>query len=79
MHIISMIAKIFFLLLIHVHVKCQRPSPCPDVFEYEERDLASGRWRGVITLISDEELAGITVSIGLDNPGESMGVCIIFY
>lgn len=57
-------------------VLCQKPSPCPEVFNFEPRGSEEDRWYGVISLTTEEELNGVWIQLGLDRPAELLGVRI---
>lgn len=49
-------------------------SPCPKIFQYEQKPNESDRWYGTATVMSQQELSGIWFRVLLDSPSIQLGV-----
>ncbi|XP_066153845.1 chymotrypsin-C-like [Euwallacea fornicatus] len=61
----------WFLLV--VSCSGQLISPCPKIFQYEQRPNEPDRWYGTATLMTDQELSGVWFRILLDAPSIQLG------
>lgn len=49
-------------------------SPCPKIFQYEQRPNEPDRWYGTATVMSQQELSGVWFRVLLDSPSIQLGV-----
>lgn len=71
-------AYVLTIVTFFSEVAAQNPSPCPDVFTYDTSTSQEGRWYGIISLQTSEDLVGVLVHVILDRPAELLGVRIHF-
>lgn len=75
-----MVYKYYFILslsILVINVNSQRPSPCPNIFQYESVDLEGGQWTGAASITTKEELSGVWLNVGLDSPANVLIVSFI--
>ncbi|XP_074041879.1 uncharacterized protein isoform X1 [Leptinotarsa decemlineata] len=68
-----LVTQLLFVSIKYSYVSSQSPSPCPDVFSYEQKDVDEDRWYGTISLKTLEDLTGVWITIQLDKPAEILG------